>query len=486
MPSADYPQARRCIVARKVDSRMGVFDAVMWGVETDPLLRSVITLVVMLDKKPNRKVLTQRVEEMSIRVLALRRRVVGNPVSLVPPRWESTDDFDMNYHLRFRRAANTRDEAHVLDVAEHMAEMDFDRARPLWEAIVIEGLKGNKAAVIMKIHHAITDGVGGMAMAASLFDLTDDPSQRPEQELPEIIETGHEDAMDRLVDGTEYSAKTAVDQIKGIAGGAKNMVTGTVTDPVGTVKSSVDFTSSAARILAPASTPMSPVMRGRSLGVHFAVLEAPLEGLKQAGKANGGTLNDAFMAFVSGGIALYQAAHGVSLDECPAVRVNMPVNLRPRTDAPSQGNRWVPARFPLPLGPADAAARIRELHPILLQARTEPALEISEPIFRVLTSLPRPATTALAAGMMKGTDVAATNVPGPPIPVYMAGARVDQLVPFAPKGGAAMNVAFMSYNGKAEIGINLDTAAIYDHDVMVRCLEESLAQVLASVPEQGD
>ncbi len=467
------------MVTRKVDSRMGVFDAVMWGVETDPLLRSVITLVVMLDKKPNRKVLTQRIEEMSIRVPALRRRVVGNPVSLVPPRWESTDDFDMNYHLRFRRAANTRDDAHVLDVAEHMAEMDFDRARPLWEAIVIEGLKGNRAALIMKIHHAITDGIGGMAMAASLFDLSDDPSQRPEQPMPEVEETGHEDAKERIVEGAEYQAKTTVDQIKDMAGGAKTLVTGTVTDPVGTVKNSVDFTQSAARILAPASTPMSPVMRGRSLGVHFAILEAPLDALKVAGKSNGGTLNDAFMAVVSGGIAKYHAAHGVSLDEAAAVRVNMPVNLRPRTEAPTSGNRWVPARFPLPLGPEDPVARVRELHPVLLQARTEPALEISEPIFRLLTSLPRPATTALAAGMMKGTDVAATNVPGPPIPVYLAGAQVQQLVPFAPKGGAAMNVAMMSYNGKAEFGVNLDTAAIYDHDVMIKCLEESLAEVVA-------
>ncbi len=467
------------MVTRKVDSRMGVFDAVMWGVETDPLLRSVITLVVMLDKKPNRKVLTQRIEEMSIRVPALRRRVVGNPVSLVPPRWESTDDFDMNYHLRFRRAANTRDDAHVLDVAEHMAEMDFDRARPLWEAIVIEGLKGNRAALIMKIHHAITDGIGGMAMAASLFDLSDDPSQRPEQPMPDVEETGHEDAKERIVEGAEYQAKTTVDQIKDMAGGAKTLVTGTVTDPVGTVKNSVDFTQSAARILAPASTPMSPVMRGRSLGVHFAILEAPLDALKVAGKSNGGTLNDAFMAVVSGGIAKYHAAHGVSLDEAAAVRVNMPVNLRPRTEAPTSGNRWVPARFPLPLGPEDPVARVRELHPVLLQARTEPALEISEPIFRLLTSLPRPATTALAAGMMKGTDVAATNVPGPPIPVYLAGAQVQQLVPFAPKGGAAMNVAMMSYNGKAEFGVNLDTAAIYDHDVMIKCLEESLAEVVA-------
>lgn len=120
-------------------------------------------------------------------------------------------------------------------------------------------------------------------------------------------------------------------------------------------------------------------MRGRSLGVHFAILECQLDALKVAGKSNGGTLNDAFMAFVAGGIAKYHAAHGVSLEEAPDVRVNMPVNLRPKTDAPTSGNRWVPSRFPLPLGPADAEERVKYLHPILLQARTEPALEISEP-----------------------------------------------------------------------------------------------------------
>jgi len=468
-------------VSQKIDSRMGVFDAVMWGVETDPVLRSVITLVVMLDKKPDRKVLLQRIEEMTIRVPALRRRVVGNPMSLVPPRWESSDDFDMNYHVRFRRAANSRDEAHVMDVAEHVAEMDFDRARPLWEAIVIEGLKGNKAAIVMKIHHAITDGVGGMAMAASLFDLTDDPSQRPAQELPEIEFAGPEDPLERLQEGAELTAKTALEQAKGVVGKGKDIVTGTMSDPIGTVKSGVDWTTSATRVLAPANAPMSPVMRGRSLGVHFAILEAPFDAIRQAGKRNGASLNDAFMAIVAGGIAKYHASHGVSLSDVPAVRVNMPINLRPKDDEPAAGggNRWVPMRFPLPLGPEDPTARVKELHPVLQQARLEPALEISEPIFRLLTTLPRSATTALAAGMMKGTDVAATNVPGPPIPMYVAGAEVSQLVPFAPKGGAALNVAFMSYNGKAEIGVNLDTAAIYDHDVMIRCLQESLDEVVA-------
>ena len=464
----------------KIDSRMGVFDAVMWGVETDPLLRSVITLVMYLDKKPDRKVVQQRVEEMTLRVPALRRRVVGNPVSLVPPRWENAD-FDLDYHLQFRRAPGKRDERAVLGVAEHMAEQDFDRARPLWECFIVEGMVGGRAAVIMKIHHAITDGVGGMAMAASLFDLTDDPSARPEGELPELPQDDEEDAdvIERLSEGLEWQGRRVVGQAKSVVNKGTGLVSGAVTDPVGTAKGGVDFTTSAARMLAPASNPLSPVMRGRSLGLHFDIVNLPLQSLKAAGKRNGGTLNDAFMTLVSGALARYHERHGVSLEDAPAVRVNMPVNLRAKSDAPVSGNRWVPARFPLPLGPTDPVERLLVLHPLLKQARTEPALEISEPIFRLLTSLPRPATTALAGGMMKGTDIAATNVPGPPIPVYFAGSRVEALVPFAPKGGAAINIAMMTYNGIAQLGINMDTAAIYDHDVMLECIEESAAEISA-------
>lgn len=465
-------------MSSNLESRMGVFDAVMWGVETDPLLRSVITVVVFLDRAPDREVLLERMENMTHQVPAMRRRVVGNPVSLVPPRWEDTD-FDMNYHLQFRAATGDRDERSVFGFAEHIAEMDFDRARPLWESYLVEGMADGRAALVVKLHHAITDGVGGVAMAASLFDLTDDPGARPAMEVPELPDDNAADFFSRISEGVEYSAKAARDQAASVANKGKDIVGKAVTDPMDAVRSGVDFTSSAARLLTPASTPLSPVMRGRSLGVRFALLEMPLDNLKRAGKSNQGTLNDAFMALVAGALGRYHAEHGISLDEAPAVRVNMPVNLRPKGAAPAQGNRWVPARFPLPMGPPDPRARIRELSPLLKQARTEPALEISEPIFRVLTSLPRPATTALAGGMMKGTDVAATNVPGPPIPVYMAGAKVDRMVPFAPKGGAAINIALMTYNGIAQFGVNIDTAAIYDADTMIDCLAAEVNEFIA-------
>ena len=462
----------------KIDARMGVFDAVMWGVETDPLLRSVITAVVFLESEPDVDVFRRRVEDMTVRVPTLRRRVVGNPASLVPPRWESTD-FDLGYHLQFRRATGKRDRRSVLELAEHIAEQDFDRMRPLWECFVVDGMEGDKAAVIMKIHHAITDGVGGMAMAASLFDLTDDPSARPQDELPPIEESEELGVRRRMVDGAEWQTKRVSEQARSVAAKGRDLVTSAVGDPAGAVRNGVDFTNSAARLMAPASTPLSPVMRGRSLGLHFDIASLPLEALKQAGKRNGGTLNDAFMALVGGAIARYHERHGVSVADTPAVRVNMPINLRAPGDVATSGNRWIPARFPLPLGPADPTARIRELTPLLKQARTEPALEISEQVFRILTSLPRPATTALGAGLMKGTDVAATNVPGPPIPMYVAGAKVEALVPFAPKGGAAMNVALMTYDGTAFLGINLDTAAIYDHEVMVDCIKESVEEIAA-------
>ncbi len=460
----------------KIDSRMGVFDAVLWGVETDPLLRSVITLVVFLDKKPDRAVVKKRTEEMSLRVPAMRRRVVGNPVSLVPPRWENTD-FDLDYHLQFRRAPGKRDERAVFGIAEHMSEQDFDRARPLWECFVVEGMVGGRAAVIMKIHHAITDGVGGMAMAASLFDLSPDGAGRAEEELPFPEDEDEADVIERLSESVEWQGRRLAGQAKSMVGKGTELVSGAVSDPIGAAKGSVDFAASASRLLAPASTPLSPVMKGRSLGVHFDAVDLPLDVLKKAGKNNGGTLNDAFMTLVSGALGKYHERHGASLADAPAVRVNMPVNLRAKGDAPVNGNRWVPARFPLPMGPSDPKERIKALHTLLLQARTEPALEISEPIFRLLTSLPRVATTAVAGGMMKGTDIAATNVPGPPIPVYMAGAKVEALIPFAPKGGAAINIALMTYNGKAQLGINVDTAAVYDHEVLLECINEAVEEI---------
>ncbi|WLP89451.1 wax ester/triacylglycerol synthase domain-containing protein [Gordonia sp. NB41Y] len=163
-----------------LDPRMGAFDAVMFGVEGDPLLRSVIILVAMLDRCPDRTVIDDRVDHMTRRIPRLRQRAVGNPLSPAPPRWETDPNFDPTFHLRWRRGDDSCSAVDaVLAYAERMSEADFDHARPLWEVAILTDLADDAAAFVLKIHHSITDGVGGMAMAADMFDLQREPASSP-------------------------------------------------------------------------------------------------------------------------------------------------------------------------------------------------------------------------------------------------------------------------------------------------------------------
>ena len=153
------------------ERRMSDSDALMWTIEKDPMLRSTITALAVLDRSPQRALVEQRLEAATRLVPRLRQRVVGNPWSVAPPRWEVDPNFDLAYHLRWLHAGGTATLADVLRMAEPMAMQGFDRARPLWEFYVIEGLDGGQAAVIIKLHHAITDGVGAVKIAMVLFDI---------------------------------------------------------------------------------------------------------------------------------------------------------------------------------------------------------------------------------------------------------------------------------------------------------------------------
>lgn len=458
------------------DDRMGAFDAVMWGIEDDPVLRSVIVAMVTTQTVPDRRALAERVERLTRVVPKLRQVVVGNPLSLIPPRWVTDPDFDLDYHLRWvALPPGEQDLSGAMRIAERAAEQDFDRDRPLWELTVATGLDGDGAAIVLKLHHAITDGVGGMMLAATLFDMSADaPDLGP---MPDIPAVGAPlDPVQRVAHGLDYEMRESRGIMQGLAGHGLGLARRAIADPVGSLQDASAFAASTARLLAPASEPLSPVMTRRSLDVRCALLHVPLADLKAAGKSVGGTLNDAFMAVVARGLRAYHSGLGADVD---ALRVNMPVNMRTDADA-SGGNAWVPARFALPLVGTTPQDTMRELHPVLLAARTEPALPVSTVVYRLLCTLPNPVATTIAGGLMKGTDVAATNVPGPPFPVYVSGARVTRLVPFAPKGGAALNVALMSYDGTAFLGITMDPAAVTDPDLLVDCLSAALHSVAAA------
>src|SRR5579884_752857 len=145
-------------------------DAFSWYMEKDPVLRSTVVAVVWLDRRPDWDVLWAREDRASRLASMFRQRLVEPPGRLAPPRWTDDDAFDLSWHLYRVAASPPGNDQTVVDLARREAMTAFDPARPLWQFTLVENLEGDRAALIMKIHHSLTDGLGGMQLALLLFD----------------------------------------------------------------------------------------------------------------------------------------------------------------------------------------------------------------------------------------------------------------------------------------------------------------------------
>jgi diacylglycerol O-acyltransferase / wax synthase len=451
----------------RFERRMSDSDALLWRVERDPLLRSTITSVAVFDGPFDRERLEHGIERTTRLVPRLRQRVLSSPISPSPPRWVVDPGFDIRYHVRWVHAPGEGTLRDVLDLAEPLAMQGFDRARPLWEFTVVEGVEGGRSAIIMKIHHSITDGVGAVKLYMSLVDLERDAPPQPMPEAPAPERPG---LLERFIDSAEHERRRQL----GIARRSVDSLGRLVANPGETSAQAVANLGSAARLLAPAFSPLSPLMTGRSLSVRFDHLSVPTDELKAAARRAEAKLNDAFVAAVAGGLRRYHEHHG---RPCDALRMTMPINVRGDDDAGLAGNAFVPARFPVPICIDDPVARMRAVRDLVQQQRREPSLGFSEGIAGILNRLPVTVVTDVFGRMLKGIDLVTSNVPGVPIPVYMAGARLEAQFAFGPLAGSAMNLTLLSYVDECQIGVNVDPAAVPDADALLACLRESFDEV---------
>jgi diacylglycerol O-acyltransferase / wax synthase len=454
----------------RFEHRMSDADALMWSIEKDPLLRSTITAVAVMDQAPDRARLRDKLDRATRLVPRLRQRVRSNAYSIAPPRWETDPNFDLDYHVRWMRAPGDGSLRDVLDVAQPIAMQGFDRARPLWELAVVEGLEDGRAAIVLKLHHSITDGVGAVKIGMVLFDLEREPSGEL-LPMPEAPDPKVWNQLERTWDAIQHEARRQL----GIVGRAAGRARRSAADPRQRLRDLAATASSVARVMAPATAPLSPIMRSRSLSVHFDGIAIPLSEAKLAAKAAGGRLNDAFVAATVGGFRKYHEAHGQPVD---ALRMTMPINVRTGENQNVAGNQFAPARFPVPLTIDDPAERMIVLRDLVAQQRAEPAMALVDPLAGVLNRLPTSLTTALFGSMLKGVDFVTSNVPGVPIPVFLAGARMESQFAFGPMSGAAANITLLSYVDQAFIAVNTDPAAIPDPDLLHACLVDGWDEVI--------
>lgn len=439
-------------------------DAVLWAIEKDPLLRSTVVAVAYLDRAPNLALLTARLRSCSEAFPRLHQRIVAPAAGVGRPRWVDIPGFDPASRV-WTSDAGGQGGRWVLDVAATWGDEGIDEDGPLWEFAVVTGLEGGRAALMQKFHHALTDGVGGIELMRALVD-------RTRQVGP--LDTGTEHPPPATAAGGTALASSAPDRFLDTARWFTGFVTHSALNPWQSAAAAWATGRSVIRLLAPARHPLSPVFRTRSSRSHFDTLDYPLDDLRRAAAGAGGTVNDVFLAAITGGLARYHDKLGHPID---ALRLDLPVSLRRPGDRPG-GNRFTPVRFVVPVGPPDPVLRVRQLGDMCRRWRAEPALPLTEAIAGALSVMPNRLTTSVMGSLMYGVDFVATNVPGVPDRCYLAGARVLSQFAFAPTAGSAVNVALVSHGGTACIGVNTDVSAVPEPDLLVACLADSFGEVI--------
>jgi len=439
-------------------------DALLWTISGDPVMRPTIVALVMLDRTPDWGEVRARVGSLTEAVPRLRSRAVTRAPGRGRPQFVVDDTFSLDTHLRRIRLPEHGVRRDLLDMAQVMATSGFDPALPLWEAVLVEGVDGDRAALVMKVHHALIDGVGGLAVLAHLFDSpgtersrsgvhaappTASPASVPHPaDLPDAV---------RLVD-------EAVDA---------------VTHPFRSLGRLAALGTSVARLMAPSGRPVSPIMTGRSFRRHVEIIDLELAGLKHAATAWGGTVNDVFVASVVRGLTLYHAQHGVV---AAGFRALMPVNVRDGA-AGESGNHFVPARFVI-AARADLADCMAEVRRNAEEWKHAPGLAMSDVLATGLSALPAVVARNLWSSMLLGNDFCITNIPGPPFQAFLAGAGVEGIYAVSPPSGAALNVSLISAGERACITITADVAAIPDSPKLAGCIEDGFAEVCSAQPPE--
>ncbi len=448
--------------------RMSDVDNLMWIVERNPLLRSTMTAVTMLDEAPNRQVFEEKFTQVTMAIPRLRQRVVANPVSIAPPRWEVDPDFEQDNHVRWvdlEAPHNSID--HVIALAEDIAGTPFDRTRPLWEFALVAGLETGQAAFISKLHHSIADGMGSIQLMLEIFDLEQAPG--PKAAPPEIT-ANPKSQVERVKNAILHERDRQADAMRQTL----EVVRSLPESPTDRVRLVADTAASLSRAIAPSTSPLSPLMANRSSDSDFRTLEIPLDELKAAGKAAGCKLNAAFVAGIIGALRSYHDLHATPVE---TLRMGMPISTRTDDDS-ATSNSFAATRIEVPMtidDPLELMVRIDEL---VVEARHDPAIALTSAAAGVMSRLPKRALTGLFEKAMKGIDFSASNVPGVPIPVFLTGVPVTGQFPFGPLSGSAVNITLLSYLDTAYIGVNIDQAAIPDGDVFHSELSTSFGAIL--------
>lgn len=455
-----------------VDGRaMSDFEGLMWRLENDPHLSSTFANVTILDREPDFEMLRRRLQHTVMRIPRLRQRVHAAPGNLGVPVWVDDPDFDLDLHLRRVALPKPGTQRQLLHLATLITADPFDRTRPLWQFVVVEGLKGSRAALIEKFHHTISDGEGVVQLSSELLDVERNAAEPP-MPTPDDFDRANEDSDRRSHDVVHDLVAGALRLPLGLVRRIKDLLADPTQIP-GATSAAADTMRSILDQLRDTDQARSPLWTERSLRRHLEVAHAPLAQTRKAARNLGGTLNTAFMTVATEAASRYHEELGRPVE---SLRTAMAVSSR-RHD--SGANAFTLVRMLVPTGEMPIDERFRAIQEACDAAVDQSSTANLKTLATFASTLPTSIVTKLARRQTQTIDFATSNVKGPSAPMFVAGAQMLDNYPIGPLVGVACNLTMLSYDDNLDVGMNIDPAAISEPAVMKRCLERSIEDFVA-------
>jgi WS/DGAT/MGAT family acyltransferase len=447
--------------------------------------------------RPNGRIelgdLQRLIEQRLPEVPPFRWRLKTVPLGLDYPYWIDDPNFDLEYHVRELALAPPPTDEKLGEQVARIFSRPLDRSRPLWEAYLIHGLSDDRVALLTKIHHAVIDGMSGAEIMGVLLALTPEgrepakPAKRPGRDrepselemlargllgaprylervartLPSTLPNVQDVEVLAQIPGVSTVGRTTRRLARLIRGGERRVLERT-------------------NLTAPATSFNGRVSAHR----RFAFGQLTLEAVKQVKNAHGCTVNDVVLSICAGAVRWWLLEHD-ELPDGPLV-AQVPVSVRREAEMGTYGNRIGMLSVPLYVDEADPVERLLRTHEAMKVAKTHHQA-LPAQLLQDATQFIPPAvfsrasrmTFSLAATGRPIWNLVVSNVPGPQIPLYMAGARLVANYPVSViTDGMGLNITVMSYCGHLDFGIVADREQMRDVWKLIGWLEDSLAELL--------
>ena len=387
------------------------------------------------------------------------------------PVWVDDGRFNLLYHLRHTALPVPGDARRLKRLAGRIMSQKLDRSKPMWELWFVEGLEDGRFAVISKVHHCLVDGISGVELLSAFMGR--DPDYRPEPSDHRWIPRPAPAPLGLL--GREIARRA------GLPLRLLRQASAAARDPRRSAETAAHAASGFAQSLGGTLTPASDTPFNVPIGPHrrFDWTRFDLGVVREVKERIGGTLNDVVLSCVAGAVRGYLAAHRQSLDGID-FRAFVPVSTRTAAQRGQLGNRVSLLVVPLPVGEADPARRaqrvVGQTRTLKASGQTQGAEAFEE--FSDWTSTTLITGLSRLAASRRAYNLVVTNVPGPPIPMYLSGARMLTAYPLVPLfENQALGIALFSYDGGLHWGFNADWDALPDLHEFVGTLEQEFEKL---------